>query len=191
MDITAVFTESYQPSSVVVLGRLCSQIPSWGSWNTWKSFRTQNAICQHKDQCLTLLQRGFQDQCNFYVPKNLYRDLGRPSGVKLFDGDFDMPVDGIEDIIAMHLAQQVSDVVLLFGVQLFLPQQIDDPEKKRKTLNRHGLIYNLIRSDPEKQWVSVDATTPIDKKYQDLPNFGSDTLDNVSELVENLLQADQ
>lgn len=109
----------------------------------------------------------------------------------MFDGDFNMPVDGIEDIIAMHLAQQVSDVVLLFGVQLFLPQQIDDPEKKRKTLNRHGLIYNLIRSDPETQWVSVDATTPIDKKYQDLPNFGSDTLDNVSELVENLLQADQ
>ena len=144
MQISAVFASTYQPQDPTDLLIVSKKLPTWGSWRTWRSCGTQNVVCWEQDQCEKLLRRAFQSVCNFYIPKKSWAPLNRPIGVKLFDGDFDRPVQDVDDIIAMHLASSTSDLVLLFGFDLSTPSATDDVMERHRILNRHGLIYNIL-----------------------------------------------
>ena len=183
MRINWIYSAAYAPQPTHELVRMKEIGPSWGSWKSWRDCSTDNVVCYDQNKTRELLSRAFQSVCNFHVPKHQYQELGRPLGVKLFDGEFKEIVDDLEDIIAMHLASPQSDIVLMMGLDLSPVPPITDRYEKHKMRNRLGLVYQAILSTPSVQWVLVDHEKPLDKSFQKLPNLACDEMKNVLELL--------
>ena len=184
MRISWVYAEGYSLDPSVDVDAVKQIGSTWGGWRTWRPCSTDNVVCHDLNKARELLQRAFQAVCNFYLPKKHYEQLSRPMGIKLYDGDFNQEVDGIEDIIAMHLAVQQSDIVLLLGFDFSAPVlPEDDRFQKHKILNRHGLIRSAISSNVQTQWVLVDHPEELDKAYQTLTNLTCDKMENVIQLL--------
>lgn len=155
---------------------------TWGSWRTWRNCLTDNTICHDSVQCQNLLESGFEQRCNFYVPRSFYQTLSQAPGVRAYDGNFDKPVDNIEDIIAMHLCAANNDLVLLLGGDFGSPKIIDESHRQR-TIDRTGLLRGAAQSWSKVQWVAVDHAMELAPAYQNLTNFTSDKMKNVLELL--------
>jgi hypothetical protein len=127
-----------------------------------------------------LVKRQFQKSCNLYMPNSVYTSLGRPQGVKLYEGDFmGHEVDNKDELVAINLAATVADVVLLIGFNLSERQADSDKLQEHKAKNYYGLIKQAIKSNEQTQWIVVDHTEPLSKEFSDLPNLDKDTFDNV------------
>lgn len=183
MRINWIYSSNYSPPLTIDLDVIKSVGPSWGSWKSWRACGTDNVICHDLAQGKALIQRNFQTMCNFYVPRGSYQDLNRPTGVKLYDGDFREEVDDLEDIIAMHLAVSMSDIVLLVGFNFGKKEPLADKFKQHRQQNRFGLTRQVIANNPTVQWVLVDHPTQIDKSYSELTNLTCDNIDNVLKLL--------
>lgn len=182
MRINWVFASGYQLDPTIDIDRLKGIGATWGSWTTWRSCSTDNVICYDFEKCRDLLNRAFQTVCNFYVPKKLYQDLGRPVGVKLFEGDFLQDLDNREDIIALHMTAPISDIVLLVGFDLSTPVAVQDPVANQKIKNYHGLLNHMIKTS-ESQYVVIDHHKELDKAYKSLPNLTKDSMSGALELL--------
>ena len=183
MRVNWVIASGYQLDPALDPDQLKLVGPIWGSWHTWRSCSTDNVICNDFSKSRELLDRAFQAVCNFYVPRKFYQDLGRPIGLKLYDGEFGQDIDHLEDIVAMHLAASVSDIVLLLGFDFGEIQLPENQLKKHKNINRHRLIRSIIAADDRIQWVAVDHPSELDKSYQNLPNLTCDTMENALKLL--------
>lgn len=155
---------------------------SWGSWTTWRGCSTDNVICNDFARAKSLIGRAFQAVCNFYVPRHLYQDLSRPLGVKLYDGDFALETDHIEDIVSVHLASQSSDIVLLTGFRLAM-ESCNDALQAHCARNYHGMLRSALTGAGQVQWVAVDHAPDLDPAYQSLDNITCDTMANVLQLL--------
>lgn len=182
MRVNWVFAHDYVLPPELDIERIKRVGASWGSWTTWRGCSTDNVICNEFGRAKSLIARAFQAVCNFYVPRHLYQDLARPLGVKLYDGDFSLNTDHIEDIVAMHLASQHSDIVLLVGFSLFV-SPTSDALDTHKIKNYHGMIRSVIANSNEVQWVAVDHTADLDSAYAALENITCDQMDNVLNLL--------
>lgn len=182
VKINWVVAANYRFDPIVDVEKLKSVGPIWGSWQTWRSCNTDNVICHQQQKSQELLDRAFQAVCNFYIPRGLYESLGRPLGIRLYDGDFDQELDHIEDIVALHLAAAGSDIVLMLGFDLVMSETVADRFERHKLTNRHGLIRSAISGKPLVQWVAVD-NQHLDKSYQLLPNLTCDVMPNVLQLL--------
>ena len=183
MRVNWVIASGHQLDPTVDPDQLKSVGSLWGSWRTWRACSTDNVICNDFAKSRELLDRAFQAVCNFYVPRKFYQDLDRPVGLKLYDGEFGQDVDHLEDIVAMHLAASVSDIVLLLGFDFGEIKLPEDRLKKHKVNNWHGLIRSIISADHRIQWVVVDHPSELDKSYQNLPNLTCDTMTNALKLL--------
>jgi hypothetical protein len=153
--------------------------PFWGSWKTWRSCLTDNVICHDIDRASALLARKFQQNCNFYIPDNIYSTLNRPEQVKLYNGDFvDLELDNKEDIVALHLASAQSDIVLMMGFDLSPVEKTPDRLATHKSTNYKNLVKHAIMGNTQTQWVLLDHAMELDKDIQSLPNLSTDTLIN-------------
>lgn len=182
MRVNWVYSADYQLGTECAIEQIKKIGPSWGSWRTWRDCGTDNVICHDLGRAKALIGRAFQAVCNFYVPRQCYQDLGRPLGVKLYDGQFDLDLDHMEDIVAMHLTSQCSDLVLLAGFVLCL-KPTDDAFLTHKLVNYHGLVRSVIANNPMVQWVVVDHVPDLDEAYRSLENLSCDTMDNVLQLL--------
>jgi hypothetical protein len=183
MKISWVVADGYTFDPTINLNQVKDIGPVWGSWRTWRSCGTDNVIAHEFKKSQDLLQRAFQAVCNFYVPKHDYQSLGRPMGVKLYDGEYNSQVDHVEEVIAMHLAAQSSDIVLMLGFNLVVPENITDKLEQHKIKNYHGLVRSAIAANDTVQWVAVDHTNTPDQAYSTLSNFSCDIMDNVLQLL--------
>jgi hypothetical protein len=183
MRVNWVVTADYDPGLGTDLKPLHDIGPFWGSWQSWRACGTDNVICYEMSRCQELLKRRFQDQCNFYMPRKHFQSLGRPSGVSLYEGDYQEYVLGIEDIVSLHLAAPSSDLILMLGWDLSLPPPMEDRFEAHRLRNRLGLIRRVMVDYPDVQWVIIDAVKTPDKSYTDLPNVTCDNMNNVLSLL--------
>jgi len=183
MKISWVVADGYTFDPTIHLNQVKDIGPVWGSWRTWRSCGTDNVISHEFKKSQELLQRAFQAVCNFYIPKHDYQGHGRPMGVKLYDGEYNSQLDRVEEIIAMHLAAQSSDIVLMLGFNLVMPENITDKLEQHKIKNYHGLVRSAIAANENVQWVAVDHASTPDQAYSTLPNFSCDVMDNVLQLL--------
>lgn len=183
MRINWAFADTYQLDPTVDIERIKSIGPTWGSWRTWRGCNTDNVICHDSAKAHDLVRRAFQAVCNLYVPKRYYQDLGRPVGIKLYDGDFDHELDHAEDVITLHIISGASDIVLMAGYDLEPLPEIADRFERHKLQNYHGMIRSLIAQNDTVQYVLVDHDPKLDKAYQDLPNLTCDVMANVLKLL--------
>jgi len=157
--------------------------PLWGSYITWKKFKTDNCICHEKNIASDLIKRAFHAVSNLYIPSTLYTPLGRPVGVKLFDGGFDL-IDVInkDDIISLHLAASNANIILLLGFDLTTNIETSEVNK----FNRNSYYKNLIilfNSNPDIQFVIVDHYDDTDQMFNDIPNLTFDTTNSIISLL--------
>jgi len=183
MRVNWIFADGYQLDPAIDTSIIKGIGPTWGSWRTWRSCETDNVICHDRAKAQELINRAFQAVCNFYIPKKHYQEVGRPSGIKLYEGDFTQELDHIEDRVCMHLVSGISDIVLLVGFNFGPPPTVTDQFEQHKLKNYHGLMRSMIASDETIQWVAVDHPTELDKAYQNLPNLTCDSMQNVLQLL--------
>ena len=183
MRICWIFAASYSLDPAIDAETVKSVGATWGSWKTWRSCSTDNVICDDLAKNRELLKRAFQAVCNFWVPRRSYQDLARPMGVKFYDGNFDLEMQDIEDVIAMHLVSRSSDIVLLVGFYLSRPDPVEDRFEKHKIQNRLGSIRSVINDNPAVQWVLIDHERELDLAFQTLPNLTCDSMQNALQLL--------
>lgn len=183
MRINWVFADTYQLDPTIDLERIKSIGPTWGSWRTWRGCGTDNVVCHDSAKAHELVKRALQAVCNLYIPKRYYQELGRPVGIKLYDGDFDHDLDHAEDVVSMHIVSGISDIVLMAGFDLGPISEVSDRFEKHKLQNYHGMIRSLLAQNETVQYVLVDHDANLDKAYQNLPNLTCDVMANVLKLL--------
>ena len=158
------------------------KVPVWGSVATWYHWKTDNVVSNRYSEAVGLLKRNFQQQCNLYIPQQLFADLQRPAGVRLFNGTDLDDIDQAEQIIAMHLIGNNNDIVLLLGFDLS-DQNIADKYQnhlRKKYLNQFVVAVNAY---PETQWVCVDHGPKIPKHLRELANLTFDSAKNIQGIL--------
>lgn len=155
---------------------------TWGSWRTWRAWHTDNVLCNNEQKATTLIERAFQAVCNLYVPKRSYARLGRPVGVKMYDGEFPEEIPDPEDIIAMHLVAGNSDLVLLLGYDL-VELETEDRLAKHDRKRYLAAFAGAVKQYPNVQWVVIDHPAELADNIRDLENISCDTYENVLQLL--------
>jgi hypothetical protein len=183
MRVNWIFSANYNPEPEIDLDAMHNVGPSWGSWRSWRACNTNNVVCHERSRISDLLAREFQSVCNFYIPKSIYQEVGRPPGVRLYDGGFNDEVDDLEDIIAMHLVTTNSDLVLLAGFDFSEKEAKVDMIHQHRARNRLGLTQRVVANHPEIQFVLVDHSKSLDRVYSGLPNLTCDVMKNVLQLL--------
>lgn len=157
--------------------------PSWGSWSTWKKFKTDNCICTDTGEAQELIKRAFHAVCNLYIMQDSYIQVGSPQGVKLFNGKFQgEQVDNKDDIVALNLAAPNHDIVLMSGFN-FSPIKT---KNKIAAFSREEYYFNiieLIKANSTVQFVLVDYTHELASWLEDLENLSFDTISSVESLL--------
>lgn len=156
--------------------------PVWGSWRTRRSWNTDNVLCHDLSSAKDLIQKDFQSTCNFYIPKKYHPDLGRPAGVRLYEGDFFGEMDHPEEIIAMHLVAGNNDLVLLLGFDITKNNTIEHTQKQ-KNLNYQNAFRATLNTYPEVQWVLIDHPGKLGESFGSISNITCDNFDNVLKLL--------
>lgn len=175
MNISWVIAEGYQFDPTVNVDTVKDIGPIWGSWATWRGCGTDNVICNNKPKAIGLIDRKFNEGCNFYVPDTLYQELNNTNRVLRYSGSFHHDMEHTDDIVALNLASINSDIVLMLGFDL-TPMH---PNKQ----HYYGYTLSAIKRDLNIQWVLVDHPTDLDKNFQDLANLTCDSLGNVLQLL--------
>jgi hypothetical protein len=183
MNISWVLADSTIADPTLEINELKNLGAFWGSWRTWRAFQTDNVICHDQRKADELVKREFQKNCNFYIPNSIYASIGRPQGVRLYEGAFVHDVDHEEEIVAMHLAATTSEIVLLFGFDLTELPSTSDRLIAHRAQHRRNHIHQAIKQYDQIQWVVVDHVEELDPALTKLPNLVTDTMQAVLALV--------
>lgn len=179
MNISLVLSNQANIDPALDIQQVKALASFWGGWRTWRSCQTDNVICHDLAKARELIDRGFHQTCNFYVPDSVFVSLERPQGVKLYAGEFKHDLDNQEDIVAMHLAAANSDIVLLLGFNFAESVKLEDRLAEHRAHNYRSLTRQVMVDYPKVQWVVLDHADPLRKDIQSLPNIGQDTLINI------------
>jgi len=181
MNISWVLSDTCSIDPTVDINGLKEIGPIWGSWKTWRSCQTDNVICHNLSKSKELLQRQFQNSCNFYIPHSSWSALERPENVNLYEGSFINEFQP-EEIIAMHLAASTNDIILLLGFDWTERDKNPNKLEEHQFQAYRSLISHAISDNPDTQWVLVDHPDPVMKMLSKLKNLTTDTLENCLEL---------
>lgn len=176
MNISWVLADSVALDPTLDIDLLKNIGAFWGSWRTWRAYSTDNVICHDQSKAVELITRNFQERCNFYIPESIYHSIGRPEGVKLYQGEFVHDVVQQEEIVAIHLAAATSEIVLLLGFDLTELVPDSDRLKTHQAHHHRNLLRQAIKNNEQVQWVVVDHVDPLDPNLVDLPNISTDSL---------------
>lgn len=178
MNISWIVSDNFSIDPTIDITELKNIGSIWGSWRSWRACQTDNVICHDLEKATDLLKRNFQKTCNFYLPKESFVQAGRPENVQLYDGKFIETTDRADEIVAMHLAASINDIILLIGFDLTEKPKTGNKLSDHKTLVYNTLVKHAIDGNPEVQWVLVDHPGPVMKFLSKLPNLTQDSLTN-------------
>jgi hypothetical protein len=183
MNVCWVIADNMITDPIINIKDLKSIGSLWGSWRTWRTFETDNILCHDATKAHDLIKRNITQFCNFYISKNIYSELDNPAGVKLYAGDFVHDVDNQEEIIAMHLASSINDIVLLLGFDFSKRTKNSDPLAEHRTNNYYNLIRQAILDNDKTQWVAVDHPKEFSKEFNKIENLTQDSFESVLGLL--------
>lgn len=181
--ISWVLSDSVQLDPTQDIEELKTLGAFWGSWRTWRVCETDNVICHDQVKAAELIRRDFQNTCNFYVPDTVHVNLDRPSGVKIYAGEFSHNVIHQEELVAMHLAATTSDIVLMLGWDLSELKPDPDPLTANRERHHRNMVRQAFLTYDQIQWVIVDHPNDLDKNIATLSNVVTDTLDSILGII--------
>jgi hypothetical protein len=177
MNINWVLADDIILDPTVQIQRLKDIGSLWGSWRTWRACSTDNVVCHQAAKAQELIDKNFHTFCNFYIPNSLYIILDTPPAVQVYEGNFVHKIDRQDELVAMHLAANSSDIVLLLGFDWSTPNS--DPSM----IDYQGLVEATIVNYPNTQWVVVDQPGNLRPELSKLDNLTTDTMVNVLKLM--------
>ncbi len=183
MNINWVLANTTDLDPTVDLDRIKGIGSLWGSWRTWRNCQTDNVICHDGVQAQQLISKGFTKHCNFYIPNTVYVTLDEPELARSYGGDFSHEVDAQDEIVAMHLAASVSDIVLLLGFDWTQKPLPADTDQRLRRHNYVNLVRECLIGNRTTQWVLVDHAQPIMTELDSLENLTKDSLENIFGIV--------
>lgn len=183
MNINWVLATDLDLDPTINISRLKDVGSIWGSWRTWRSCQTDNVICNDLVKARELVQRQFQNSCNFYVPRSMFVELERPTGVNVYEGQFNFELTNPDDVVAMHLAASKADVILLLGFDLGERTKLPDPYQEHLVNNYRTAVKHTILDNPNVQWVLIDHNKKLDKPFSKLENLTQDTIETAFSLA--------
>lgn len=157
---------------------------SWGSWKTWKEFRTDNCVCHNTTEANNLIKRALHTLCNLFIMQSSYTRVGSPIGVNLFNGEFKSEtIANRDDLIALNLVIPQADIVLMSGFN-FSPLLNTDDEDIRKAREEYYFnVRELIKTNDTTQFVLVDYMHEMASWVGELDNVNLDTVGSVKSLL--------
>lgn len=179
LKIAWVVADAVAANPYVAFERLKDIGSVWGSWRTWRSCQTDNVVCHDRGEASGLLARGFQRQCNFYIPESNFQSLDRPVGVKLYQGEFVHEVTNQNEIVTLHLAASQNDILLLLGFDLREQPNIADRMTRHRWTNYKNLIRALMLENEQRQWILIDHLGTADPDFNNQSNLAYDQIDNI------------
>jgi hypothetical protein len=179
MNINWVLSDNLVLDPMVTVDQLKELGSFWGSWRTWRSYQTDNVVCHAMSKAQELIHRKFHQHCNFYIPNSLYVDLDRPQGVRLYEGNFVHDIDNQEEIVSMHLAAGLCDIVLLLGFDFQKKPKNSDRLLEHRAHAYRELVYQVIKNNPTVQWVIIDHPGELREEMSLLENITLDSLSNI------------
>ena len=185
MNINWVLANNIDLDPTVELSKIKNIGSLWGSWRTWRTCQTDNVVCHNGVKAKELIDKRFPTACNFYIPMAVFEALKNPKQVRSYGGDFNHDIHEQDEIVAMHLAATVSDVVLLLGFDWTARPLPADPEEKLLRHNYINLVREAINGNPDTQWVLIDHPGEIMPELSQLSNLTQDTLSNVFGMLAN------
>lgn len=183
MNISWVLADSTPADPTMDIDQLKQLGAFWGSWRTWRAWQTDNVICHDQTKANELVKRNFQNNCNFYIPNNVYTSLDKPNGVRLYEGEFVHDVNRQEEIVAMHLAATTNNIILLLGFDLTELEPTTDRLLAHKAHHHRNHIRQAIKDYNQVQWVIVDHAGELDPNLANLANVTTDSLQSVLALI--------
>ena len=172
------------PTGFVKHEVLTSVGPIWGPLSKWREYQSDNTVCYDLREAKQMINRAFHAVTHFYVPKDQYIDLGRPVGVRLFEGEFkDNAVANKEDIILMNLVASNNDIVLMLGFDLTPVDETLDPVEQRFEKAYIHNIKTIIKDNPNTQFVLVNYDNELAENFEGLENLTIDTVESVVDLL--------
>ena len=175
MNINWVLADDIILDPTIQIQRLKDIGSLWGSWTTWRACSTDNVVCHQAAKAQELIDKNFHTFCNFYIPNSLYIILDAPPAVQVYEGNFVHKIDRQDELVAMHLAANSSDIVLLLGFDW----STTDPS----LVDYQGLVEATIVNYPNTQWVVVDQSGSLRPELSKLDNLTTDTMANVLTLM--------
>jgi hypothetical protein len=183
MNINWVLANNIDLDPTIDLKKIKNIGSLWGSWRTWRACQTDNVICHNGVKASELITKKVNTVCNFYIPSTVFVALDTPDQVLNYGGDFSHDIHEQDEIVAMHLAATVSDVVLLLGFDWSSRPLPAEADKKLLRHNYINLVREAVAGNPQTQWVLVDHDKNIMPELIKLPNLTKDTLDNVFSML--------
>jgi len=156
----------------------------WGSWKTWKEYKTNNCICTDTAKAMDLLKHAFHALTNFYIMQDSYTKLGSPQNVKLFNGSFkNNNISNKDDIVALNLATIDADIVLMSGFN-FSPLLSSQDDISRMAREEYYFnIRELMKTNSNVQFVLIDYMQELASWAQELENLSFDNMNSVKSLL--------
>lgn len=173
MKIAWLFSENTDLGPRVDIDQLRDLAPIWGSWRTWRSYGTDNVICYNSTQARQLLEQEYQKVCNLYIHQTVWEELGKPLNTRCFGGEFPHSFEFADDVVAMHLAAAVNDIVLMIGFKL------DSAQPNSPYLD---FVAQTVQTT-KTQWVLIDHNSKLSNSFAGLKNITCDKLQNVLQLL--------
>lgn len=179
MNINWVLADATDLDPTTDLDRIKSIGSLWGSWRTWRACQTDNVVCHNAVRAQQLLAKGFAKNCNFYISNTVYVALDEPEPARTYGGDFSHEIDNQDELVAMHLAASVSDIVLLLGFDWSQQPTPTDPDMRLRRHNYVNLVRQALIGNSDTQWVLIDHGAEIMPELASVANLTKDTLENV------------
>jgi len=178
-----VISEHIKPKAVDI-EPIKNIAPTWGGCMLYDSYAIDNVICHNFQQSKKLIKRQIQDSCNFYISETNYVSLSRPSNVKFYNGEFkDDNINHKDEIVAMNIASQLYDVVLLLGFSFAKPKTKDKLEKHKILAYQHN-VKTIIKDNESVQFVLINYRGKLSKEYDEIGNLTRDSLSNVLQILD-------
>ena len=88
-----------------------------------------------------------------------------------------------DEIVAMNLAANSADVLLLVGFDWSEQVSELDTERELCAKNYRGLVLQAIKSNPDVQWILVDHLKELRAELTELSNLDKDTMPKVFQIL--------
>lgn len=146
---------------------------TWGSWHQWHQSHPQNVLCHSVEQATKFVENNFHTACKLWTHERAFG--GKRPDVYTYGGDFVHEIPDPEEIVALHLATSLSDIVVLVGFDWETLHTTDSVQLHQRMV-RDDLIQKIVEQRPSVQWV---ITSDVPESLNKLPNVMSDTLQNI------------
>lgn len=150
--------------------------PIWGTPTSWRKCNNDNVVCTDADESSRLIKRAFHAVCNFHVPVSHFAGLGRPKGVKLFEGEIPKQFSKHSLATVFHLVAPLADVVLVIGV----PFETTEPKSNDALFQ--AAVKKVITHYDKVQWVILDHFSTVSDEITSCPNVWLESSANLSTL---------